>query len=191
MPKICIRCKLLRLSQLINVSRLLSLSLLPLSWLHLLYSITVHKFRHQKIICNNAKTIRGLNSIRSNVNGVESSRLYGRTPAYRSPILVTVYEIRAEITFIVLCPLRATSLAGWMADWTAFSLLGENFPPVRRGPFVLLPVTRPISAHGRTIGDNKRRGVGDPNGGDSSFTLGIENLAEPCVFPYVLQCDRF
>lgn len=49
------------------------------------------------------------------MNGVESRRPYGRTPAYRSSILVTVYEIRTEITFIVLCPLRATSLAGWPA----------------------------------------------------------------------------
>lgn len=107
-------------SQLIN-AKLISLfpaHFLPLSSLlsvirYLLYSrTTIHKFRHQKISCNDVKTIRGLNSIRSNVNGVESSHLYGRTPAYRSPILVTVYEIRAEITFIVLCLLRATSLAG-------------------------------------------------------------------------------
>ncbi|KYM78517.1 hypothetical protein ALC53_11172 [Atta colombica] len=98
----------------------------------------IHKFYHLKISCNDMKIIRGLNSIRSNVNRMESSRLYGRTLAYRSPILVTVYEIRAEITFIVLCPLRATSMASWLA---AFSLLGENFPSVKRGPFVLLPVT--------------------------------------------------
>ncbi|EGI57866.1 hypothetical protein G5I_14053 [Acromyrmex echinatior] len=97
------------------------------------------RFYHLKISCNDTKTIRGLNSIRSNVNRMESSRLYGRTLAYRSPILVTVYEIRAEITFIVLCPLRATSTASWRL--AAFSLHGENFPSVKRGPFVLLPVT--------------------------------------------------
>lgn len=163
-----------------------------LSWLrYLLYSrTTVHKLRHQKISCNDAKTIRGLNSIRSNVNGVESSRLYRRTPAYRSPILVTVYEIRAEITFIVLCPLRATSLAG-LTGWPR-SLCSRGKLSFREES-TLRPssCSRPISARGRTIGDNKRRGGGGPDGGDSSFTLGMENLeCWATRFPYVPRCDR-
>jgi len=165
---------------------LLAFSLLFFSFgCTILYSrTTIHKFYHLKISCNDMKIIRGLNSIRSNVNRMESSRLYGRTLAYRSPILVTVYEIRAEITFIVLCPLRATSMASWLA---AFSLLGENFPSVKRGPFVLLPVTSQ-SALGRIIGVNKRRRW-QPRRSDSSFKLRMERTALSHAFP-LLQCDR-
>lgn len=121
--------------------------------------------------CSGAETIRGPNSIRSVATGEAESispepSLRARA-AYRPLPIPAVDEIRAEITFIVLCPLRA--------DQPAFPPLcpsrQETFREI--GPSSFGPIAlRSRLCHRTTI---KKRNKADDSVTPSFFTTESRN----------------